>query len=233
MQPTVSPSASWCRYCEAAPPGYLVRARVGGWGLGLRSGSGSGLGSGLWLPLPLPLTGVPLHQQVKGAEPRLLGDGRVRAHGVVGRTRHAQQQARARGQVERLAWRAARKGGWLRRLRRLRAGSWAGVWVWVGVWAGAWAACGYARVGRRVVAFRQPEGVERRVVVVLSLGDEGKVEPRGGEVAARGVLQRARAPLPDASKRARSTEEAQGAARQQRHPRCKRKTCRGHKPPDR
>ena len=94
MQPTVSPSASWCRYCEAAPPGYLVRARVGGWGLGLRSGSGSGLGSGLWLPLPLPLTGVPLHQQVKGAEPRLLGDGRVRAHGVVGRTRHAQQQAR-------------------------------------------------------------------------------------------------------------------------------------------
>ena len=46
---------------------------------------------------------VPLDEQVKGAKPRLLGDGSVRAHGVVGRARHAQQQARARGQVERLA----------------------------------------------------------------------------------------------------------------------------------
>ena len=29
LKPTVSPSASWWRYCEAAPPGYLVRDMIG------------------------------------------------------------------------------------------------------------------------------------------------------------------------------------------------------------
>ena len=77
-----------------------------------------------------------------------------------------------------------------------------------------------ATAGRRVGTFWQPERVERGVVVVLSLGDEGQIEPAGGQGAARGVLQRARAPpqLPGASKRARTTEEAEHAIQ---HTKCK------------